>query len=168
MQLRDAVAAFVAALDLQTNAVEALTATLRERRLAFVAARTADTDAALAQLDADREAVEAAAARRDQAVTALRAALRADADARVRQLIALLPSDLRPKAQRALDRTTAAARTLRVENAVGHRLLAFAQRTQDALWQDVVAAAGGSNPGYDRNARALRGAATGGWISGTA
>ena len=103
--------------------------------------------------------------RRSELLPRLRAALPTPHGARPDQLhvnVTRIAAALAPEAARALraasDEVTRLAKLVRAETTLGQRLLKFAQNAQTDVDAEVVGAAKNARvPGYDRNARNVRG-----------
>ena len=135
------------AIDAEARALEALCAAMASSRTLYVALRASELAAALAPLDAAAATVRSAGERRARLAAAL-------APAGLQALLDAVPRARSAPLRRALERARAAARALRVENALGARLLEFARGTQESLLRAVAGASAGAKV-YDCHARAV-------------
>jgi hypothetical protein len=155
-----------------TALLQELEQALRERRLIWVAARPRELREPLQDLDHIARELHAEAGRRDRALQALAALLPlpaprpgCDLNVTVRMLAQHLPRVPAQRLQAAAAAAVAAARAVRVETALGGRLLQFAQRAHESWLPHVCNSAKGP-VAYDRRARKAQAAPRGALIDG--
>ncbi|HLU39211.1 MAG TPA: hypothetical protein VK081_07485 [Planctomycetota bacterium] len=155
MPEHDALArALAAALHRLTERADALRAALHGQRRAFVGADAVALAALHETHAAEADRLHAAEREVVACRAALCAALGAPDSVRVPALCARLPGAVAEELDAAATTARAALLALRVESAVGQRLLDATRRAQEGLWQ---ALRGGTPDGqrYDRHARAV-------------
>jgi len=151
---------FVTTQDLLQQLLDALQA----RRAAWVSVQP-DVVAPSTQIEQLSYQLAAEEDRRGELLPRLRAALPTPHGARPDQLhvnVTRIAAALAPEAARALraasDEVTRLAKLVRAETTLGQRLLKFAQNAQTDVDAEVIGAAKNARvPGYDRNARNVRG-----------
>lgn len=147
----------VDSIEQEARALDSVRTAMQERRTLYVALRGRDLEQGLAPLTALAETARQATLRRQQLLEALAPAAGTGARGRA-NLVATAPRDVRSRLERATALARAAARALRVENALGARLLEFARASQESLVHALAGAAPGADHAakvYDCNARAV-------------
>ncbi len=137
---------------------------MRQRRMQWASARpsTLAPSAELEQIARDLAVEETA---RDGTLRAILAELpaqahvaKADLHLNTTRICAALPAPRAHRLRAAADRATLLARQVRVEVALGERLVRFTQRAQEGLLATAAGAADGAGAhGYDRHARSRSG-----------
>jgi hypothetical protein len=151
-------------LRLTANLLRTLLAGLQQRRTAWISARPSRL-APSPELDQTAGELAAEDRRRAEILRAIRALVPPPAGAAADDLhldvtfvAAMLPAPAARSLRQAGDETTALARAVRAEVALGQRLLRFSQQAQDGLLRRLAGTgAPDAAAGYDRNARARRG-----------
>jgi hypothetical protein len=145
------------ALDVEAGAHEQLAALLRRHRLAFVALRPGEVEAGLLALQDAGEASLRGAQQRAQLWQAATERLGLPPRARLVELAAAAGGEPGERLLRSGARARAAARTLRVENAVGRRLVDFARQSHEGLLQALLGLGQRHERTYDRHMRSVPG-----------
>lgn len=163
---RDAVRELTGLLEQEARALDDVYRGQHRSRLAFVARRGDELQAALLALQPAADALRELEQRRAAA-----AAKVGEARAPVSELLPRVPADLRPALAAAAERVRHAAHRVRLESSVGQRLLEFAGRAHEAMLQALLR--GSELRAYDRHARAIvhgrnHHGPTGGLVSGRA
>ncbi len=147
--------------------VTALHAALAAGRVDFASARAS----ALARTVQDHSVLADAVHQSEHAVAAQRALLCAALGESVDTRLSKLLRRLTPAIERALTEAAAelrrALQALRVESALGQRLLAVTQKAQDGLFGAFGARARGGAQRYDRHARSVHSGQSGELVRGT-
>lgn len=167
MSLPDLAARIAASLDRTTGHLQELLAALRSHRRDWVAARPRAVATAVDDLGRHHPALDAEAQQRDrlfdEAAALLPPVRGRPGTARHRNVSAIaahLPAPLAARLRTAAARATAAAREIRIETALGSRLLDFSQRVHDGLVRELGLVAARTRDdvgGYDRAARRVHG-----------
>lgn len=162
----DATALATALRDLVEN-VNALRQSLADSRLAFVHARGADLEARNAEHTQRASQVHAREVDVASRRRALWDALGLPAGARMSAVLAKLPATTARRLGEAAEQLRAALQALRVESAVGQRLLDVSRRAQEGLIRQLATGAATGSQRYDRHARTVHGQQAGGFVRGT-
>jgi hypothetical protein len=147
--------------------IDDLRTALAANRAAFVRTSTTDLDSTTQEHKrlADRvHALEKVVAERR---AELCAALGQPTTARMRTLLTLLPATVARKLADTAERLRMALHTLRVEGAVGQRLLDVSRRAQESVVQTLAAATKRAARRYDRHARSISSGQAGDLVRGT-
>jgi len=155
------------ALHRLSDGVDALRQSLATSRVAFVRASSPDLEQLHREhtdLAARVHALEEAAGKRR---SELCAAAGLPDSTRMGTVLRALPAAAARRLAQAADRLRAALHALRVEGAVGRRLLDVNRRAQEGMLLGLVEAARRSAHRYDRHARTVRAEGAGGIVRGT-
>lgn len=159
MSLPERTGELIRSLQATTALLQKLQQALKSRRMVWVAAKPREIAAPLQDLEPIAEELKAETSRRDQLLTALAVDLplpapRPGCDLQVSMgMIARhLPAPQARTLQAATQDAVKAARSVRIETALGSKLLHFARAAHDS-WLPHLAGLGQGPQGYDRNAR---------------
>jgi len=168
MSLHDQVERLGRSLLFAGSLMQKLGDALRARRTAWLVVRPSDLEQPLAQLDRLVQEIAAAAQARDALLEHLGRQLGLStgpaAELDIGKLVAALPPALAAPLRRAATQATAQADKLRLEVAVGDRLLQFSRRAHEGFLQRLLHSSrqiGAGASGYGRDGRAKNGALVG-------
>ncbi|MCC6672542.1 MAG: hypothetical protein IT458_15870 [Planctomycetes bacterium] len=143
------------------ESIGALRSTMVKNRMALVAVRGSELEQGLAVAQREAERLAGLEERRRDAQEQLRAALGAPGDAPWAGILARVPAEVARRLRAAHDAVRGQARALRVEVAVGRKLLGFSRDSLEAMFRALLQASEGAAKGYDRNARVVAGTPAG-------
>ncbi|MEZ5966726.1 MAG: hypothetical protein R3F56_23005 [Planctomycetota bacterium] len=149
------------------EAVDALRQGLVDSRFAFVRARASDLEERHgdnARHAARVHALETEVAGRRGALCEV---LRLPPTSRMSTIMGRLPADAARRLGETAERLRGALRALRVEGAVGQRLLDVSRRAHEGLLHQLATDNRRQGQRYDRHARSVRSEAAGGFVRGT-
>ena len=162
MSLRDHVEKLILCLENTAAEMDRLEQQMREERQHFVSLRGEQLLQAVETLRTLADSARARDQERDQLGALVRDTLQIEGTVTISRLSPRLPPDLAKRLRTVGSHAKQQAERLRVEAAVGQRLLEFARQTQEALLRRMLKLEQQQAEGYDRNARKTSTATSGG------